>query len=119
MSNLTLRNALQSITDTDFVQQNWKISPIHASSFAGLAPALIVTAEMDVLRDEGEAYGAKMNGAGSEAEIIRVKGAPHSFSTMDEALEIGSQYNRDALRALGRVFGRVAKTLEGREELKN
>ncbi len=82
-----------------------------APNFQGLAPALIVTAEMDVLRDEGEAYADKMNKAGSPAEVIRVKGAPHSFSTIDEALDIGKQYNRDALRGLGRAFGVVAKSL--------
>lgn len=78
-----------------------KISPVCATSFSGLAPAMIVTAEMDVLRDTGEAYCAKMNEAGSKAEVIRVKVAPHSFSTIDEALDIGRQYNRDALRGLG------------------
>ncbi len=73
---------------------------------------MIVTAEMDVLRDEGEAYGAKMIKAGSKAEVIRVKGAPHSFSTMDEALDIGKQYNKDALRGLGEAFGITAKSLK-------
>lgn len=57
-------------------RQNWKVSPILASNFKGLAPALIMTAEMDPLRDEGEAYGEKMNAAGSKAEVIRMKGMP-------------------------------------------
>ena len=73
---------------------------------------MIVTAEMDVLRDEGEAYGAKMNKAGSKGEIIRVNGAPHSFSTMDEALDIAKQYNKDALRGLGAAFGVRAKNFQ-------
>jgi acetyl esterase/lipase len=73
---------------------------------------MIVTAEMDVLRDEGEAYGEKMNKAGSKAEVIRVKGAPHSFSTIDEGLDIGKQYNRDALRGLGGAFGVKPKSFQ-------
>lgn len=90
---------------------NWKMSPIKHPNFAGLAAAMIVTAEMDVLRDEGEAYGAKMNAAGSRAEVIRMPGAPHSFSTIDEGLEIGRLYNRHALRGLGGAFGTTAKSL--------
>ncbi|RAL61703.1 hypothetical protein DID88_002771 [Monilinia fructigena] len=46
---------------------NWKVSPILATNFQNLAPALIMTAEMDSLRDEGEAYGEKMNAAGSKS----------------------------------------------------
>lgn len=88
----------------------WKLSPIRAPNFQGIAPALIVTAEMDVLRDEGEAYGAKMNAASSHAEVIRMPGAPHSFSTIDQGLAIGRQYNQHALRALGAAFGVVPKS---------
>lgn len=70
-----------------------------------MAPALIWTAEMDVLRDEGEAYGRKMNDAGSKAEIIRLKGAPHNFAHLDAILESGKMYNRESIRALRDAFG--------------
>ena len=88
----------------EFLLQDWKVSPIRAPNFSGLAPALITTAEMDVLRDEGEAYGKKMNENGSKAEMIRVKGAPHTFMLMDDILEIGQVYNREVIRALGEAF---------------
>lgn len=81
-----------------------------APNFKGLAPALVSTAEMDPLRDEGELYGAKMNAAGSKAEIIRYKGAPHVFMTLDEILITAQEYNRDVLRALGAAFGVTPKT---------
>ncbi|PQE24116.1 esterase protein [Rutstroemia sp. NJR-2017a BVV2] len=84
---------------------NFKVSPYLAKNFAGLAPALIMTAEMDPLRDEGEAYGKKMNEAGSKAEVIRMEGMPHTFMMMDDILENGMRYNREAVRALGEVWG--------------
>ncbi|APA05881.1 hypothetical protein SS1G_01731 [Sclerotinia sclerotiorum 1980 UF-70] len=84
---------------------NWKVSPILSSNFKGLAPALIMTAEMDLLRDEGEAYGEKMNAAGSQAEVIRMKGMPHTFMAMDDILEDGKRYNREAIRALATAWG--------------
>lgn len=67
-----------------------------------------MTAEMDPLRDEGEAYGKKMNEAGSRAEVIRMGGMPHTFMMMDDILENGRRYNREAVRALGERWG-VAK----------
>lgn len=62
---------------------DWKVSPILAHNFNDLAPALILTASMDVLRDEGEAYGAKMKEAGCEVEMVRFSGAPHTFMQLD------------------------------------
>jgi acetyl esterase/lipase len=66
---------------------------------------LIWTAEMDVLRDEGEAYRRKMNDAGSKAEIIRGKGAPHNFAHLDAILESGKRYNKESIQALRNAFG--------------
>jgi acetyl esterase/lipase len=81
------------------------VSPILAPNFENLAPALVITAEMDPLRDEGEVYAEKMNKAGSVADLIRVKGAPHTFMQLDEILEIGQYYNQEALRGIGKAFG--------------
>ena len=62
-------------------------SPIQAESLANLAPALIMTAEFDPLRDEGEAYGAAMNAAGSTAEVVRCDGLVHDFFSTAAAFE--------------------------------
>ncbi len=48
------------------------MSLIKASNFAGLAPALAITAELDPLRDEGVAYARKMNEAGLKAELHQI-----------------------------------------------
>ena len=58
------------------------LSPIHATSFDGLPPALIVTAQYDPLRDEGEAYATKLASAGVDVEVVRVDGVPHGFMSM-------------------------------------
>lgn len=47
-----------------------------------LPPALIITAEKDVLRSEGEAYGRKLNRAGVDTLSVRYVGIGHGFLTM-------------------------------------
>ncbi|KAJ5101094.1 hypothetical protein N7456_007146 [Penicillium angulare] len=86
-------------------KDDWKISPILAPSFEGLALALVSTAELDPLRDEGEAYAAKLKEAGVSVELKRYLGAPHTFAGMDRILEGGRQYNAAVIAALQRAIG--------------
>ncbi|MFJ2305398.1 alpha/beta hydrolase [Streptomyces sp. NPDC087787] len=55
------------------------VSPIRRTDLTGLPPALVVTAEHDPMRDEGELYGERLREAGVEATVSRYAGAGHGF----------------------------------------
>jgi len=81
-------------------------SPLRASSFTGLAPGVIITAEHDILRGEGHEYARRLQEAGSSAEIIDYAGQVHGFFPL-----LGIMHDaRDAVDRAGTALRRALVT---------
>jgi len=72
------------------------VSPLLETDFTNQPRTMIITAEFDPLRDEGEAYGKKLINAGTEVEIHRLKDAIHGFFS----LGVRSHHMRESLELI-------------------
>lgn len=83
------------------------VSPIRANDVSGLPPALVITAELDVLRDEGEAYARKLQQNGVITKSVRYPGMVHEFFSLAGVVPTAKdalQEAADGLKAAFRVM---------------
>jgi acetyl esterase len=84
--------------DTD--RTDPRASPLLAASFAGLPRALVITAEYDPLRDEGDEYAQRLQADGVEVTHHRYDGAVHGFFQLSATTDIGRRAVEEAGAAL-------------------
>jgi acetyl esterase len=89
-------------TADDF--DDWRMSPMRTPDLAGVAPATVLTAEFDPLRDQGEAYGKRLREAGVPVEILRAAGLFHGFFGMQKFLPSAKEPWDVAVGALRAAF---------------
>lgn len=61
------------------LRDDWRACPANAPSHIGLPPAMVITAECDVLRDEGAGYADQMKASGVDVQHLEFKGMTHGF----------------------------------------
>jgi acetyl esterase len=92
----------QYLTSAD-QKRHPEVSPLLAGDLSDLPPALVITAEFDPLRDEGEAYAQRVRAAGGSVTLTRYPGMIHGFVSMRGVLSGGREAIRetaDAIRSM-------------------
>ena len=80
------------------------LAPILASSLEGLPPALIIVAEYDPLRSDGERYAQRLQDAGVAVRLSHYQGMIHSFLTINAPFEQAQKALEETIDALRVVF---------------
>lgn len=90
------------------VMDDWKASPILATSFKSLPRTHIVTAEYDLSRDESHRYGEKLREDGCELTMKCYPGMPHAFGHYnhpDRGLKKSHEYMEDTCEVIKAAHG--------------
>lgn len=85
---------------------NPEASPLlfQSDKFSRLPPALVIVAELDIVRYEGELYANKLKAAGVDAELHVIPGMPHPFLVLDDALTAAREAITLLCDTLARAF---------------
>jgi acetyl esterase/lipase/predicted NBD/HSP70 family sugar kinase len=79
-------------------------SPLRARGLRGLPSALVLTAELDPLRDEGELYAQRLRAAGVPTRVVRFDGMPHGFFSLPGRLDVADEARSLTISALRDAF---------------
>ncbi|WP_245628058.1 alpha/beta hydrolase [Shouchella shacheensis] len=103
LSRGVMERAREAYTPQEEMWHSPYTSPLAAADLSNMPPTLLITAQFDPLRDEGEAYGVKLAESGVPVQAIRYDGVMHGFVSFYEVMDRGghglavtSEYLRQA-----------------------
>ncbi len=87
---------------------SWRIAPLH-HDLAGMPPAVVITAGLDPLRDQGRAYAARLIEAGVQTSYLEATGNIHGFICLRKAIPSAHQDITNGLTALKTLLAGLGK----------
>ncbi len=104
LTRSTMRWFWQCYVDTDTDMLDPYASPLRATDLSRLPPVLVITAEFDPLRDEGEAYAQRLKEAGVPTTLRRYDGMIHAFIRRTDIFDQAHAAQREVFQTLRHAF---------------
>ena len=82
------------------LRADWRAAPMRATNLVGVAPTMIITVEMDVLRDEDEDYAARLDAYGVPTSLVRYAGLFHGSFGLTHLIDAAEDMHIDAAAML-------------------
>jgi acetyl esterase len=101
-STLDMKRGWDEYLPADADPKDPRVSPLFAPDLEQLPSSLVITAEYDCLRDEGEQYAHNVGLAGNRVELKRCQGAIHGFITLTGVSRLARETVADIAGYLGR-----------------
>jgi acetyl esterase len=89
-------------------RRDWRASPLHAPSLAGLPPALVLTVAHDPLCDEGRAYAQRLDDAGVRVTALHLNDQTHGLLGQGKFVPAADVIGDALFSTIGRVLHRAA-----------
>lgn len=119
LSRNVMLQAREQYTPEETMWSSPYTSPLDAEDLAKLPQTLIITAEFDPLRDEGEMYGERLASFGVSTTVIRFNGVMHGFISFYEVMQSGRYGLERSIRFLSDAFNHPNKMNHYSFEIEN
>lgn len=105
LTSATMKWFIDHYMRDDSDRLDWRASPLRAASVAGTAPALVLTAAADPLRDEGIAYAERLEREGVRVKLLHFSDQIHGFLSMGKIIRASEVSLQMMAAALRQAFG--------------
>ncbi len=116
LSRNVMRRARELYTPKEDMWLSPYTSPLNAENLRNLPPTLIITAEFDPLRDEGEKYGQRLADFGVPVLHLHYEGVMHGFVSFYEVMKQGEHGLRETVSFFRRAFSEDQQLPQGYEK---
>ena len=105
LTSATMKWFIDHYMRDDSDRLDWRASPLRVASVAGTAPALVLTAAADPLRDEGIAYAERLEREGVRVKLLHFSDQIHGFLSMGKIIRASEVSMQMMAAALRQAFG--------------
>ncbi|PHS27391.1 MAG: lipase [Robiginitomaculum sp.] len=97
-------NAIRKLYVADADPADPRLSPLFSDSFKSLPPALVITAGLDPLKAEGQAYADKLAAAGNQVQSLHFRAMPHGFISLTGLVPGALAASEESFERFGRMM---------------